>query len=130
MRTVINRSLNQTLSRTLITTGLTLFVVVSQFVVNFGSGSDLASFAFAMIVGMICGTYSTMYIAAPTESPSTATRLALSSRRDTAVGTRPIPCQSRPKNHSNRPLRKVVMKPPHSSNHRVEGRSTDQAISL
>jgi len=65
MRTLINRSLNQTLSRTLITTGLTLFVVCSQFGVNWGSNSDLESFAFAMIVGMISGTYSTMYIAAP-----------------------------------------------------------------
>ncbi|MCA8948997.1 MAG: protein translocase subunit SecD [Planctomycetes bacterium] len=62
---VVNRSLNQTLSRTIITTGLTMFVVLAQFVVNWGSESDLESFAFAMIVGMITGTYSTIYIAAP-----------------------------------------------------------------
>ena len=65
MRSIVNRSLNQTLSRTLITSGLTLFVVFSQFFVNYSSQSDLASFAFAMIVGMVSGTYSTMYIAAP-----------------------------------------------------------------
>ncbi|MCA8973876.1 MAG: protein translocase subunit SecD [Planctomycetes bacterium] len=65
MRDVINRSLNQTLSRTLITTFLTLFVVLAQFGINCTIESDLTSFAFAMIVGMICGTYSTIYIAAP-----------------------------------------------------------------
>ncbi len=61
----MNRSLHQTLSRTLITTGLTLFGVSAQFGVNWNSESDLESFAFAMIVGMVCGTYSTMFIAAP-----------------------------------------------------------------
>jgi SecD/SecF fusion protein len=64
-RSLINRSLNQTLSRTVLTTVLTLFVVIAQFVVNYGSGSDLEAFAFAMMVGMVSGVYSTMYIAAP-----------------------------------------------------------------
>ena len=64
-RSLINRSLNQTLSRTVLTTVLTLFVVVAQLVVNWNSGSDLESFAFAMTIGMCCGVYSTMYIAAP-----------------------------------------------------------------
>ncbi len=64
-RSLINRSLNQTLSRTVLTTVLTLFVVIAQFVVNYDSGSDLEAFAFAMMVGMISGVYSTMYIAAP-----------------------------------------------------------------
>ncbi|MCR9247615.1 MAG: protein translocase subunit SecD [bacterium] len=65
MSPVVNRSLNQTLSRTLITTGLTLFVVLAQFFVNWQSESELGAFAFAMIVGMVSGTYSTMFIAAP-----------------------------------------------------------------
>ena len=64
-RSLINRSLNQTLSRTVLTTVLTLFVVIAQLIVNFGSGSDLEAFAFAMTIGMCCGVYSTMYIAAP-----------------------------------------------------------------
>ncbi len=64
-RVLINRALNQTMSRTLLTSGLTLLVVIAQFAVNFGSGSDLESFAFAMIVGMVSGVYSTIYIAAP-----------------------------------------------------------------
>lgn len=64
-RSLINRSLNQTLSRTVLTTVLTLFVVIAQLAVNWGSGSDLEAFAFAMTIGMCCGVYSTMYIAAP-----------------------------------------------------------------
>ena len=64
-RDLINRALNQTMSRTILTSGLTLLVVVAQFVVNWGSESDLESFAFAMIIGMISGVYSTIYIAAP-----------------------------------------------------------------
>ncbi len=62
---LINRSVNLTMSRTLLTTGLTLFVVLAQFLVNWGSDSDLESFAFAMIIGMISGVYSTVFIAAP-----------------------------------------------------------------
>ncbi len=62
---LINRSINQTLSRTILTTGVTMFVVLAQFLVNWGSGSALESFAFAMLVGMVSGTYSTVYIAAP-----------------------------------------------------------------
>ncbi|MFY9342862.1 MAG: protein translocase subunit SecD [Planctomycetota bacterium] len=64
-KTLINRALNQTMSRTLLTSGLTLLVVIAQFAVNWGSESDLESFAFAMIIGMISGVYSTIYIAAP-----------------------------------------------------------------
>ncbi len=64
-RDLINRALNQTMSRTLLTSGLTLLVVIAQFVVNYRSGSDLESFAFAMIIGMVSGVYSTVYIAAP-----------------------------------------------------------------
>lgn len=64
-RSLINRSLNQTLSRTILTSVLTLFVVIAQFVVNKGSGSELEGFAFAMIIGMFTGVYSSMYIAAP-----------------------------------------------------------------
>jgi preprotein translocase SecF subunit len=64
-RALINRTLNQTMSRTLLTSGVTLFVVVAQFLVNWGRGSDLESFAFGMMVGMVAGVYSTIFIAAP-----------------------------------------------------------------
>lgn len=64
-RTLINRSINQTLSRTVLTSGVTMFCVLAQLVVNYGSDSDLESFAFAMVVGIVTGTYSSIYIAAP-----------------------------------------------------------------
>ena len=64
-RVLINRALNQTMSRTLLTSGLTMLVVLAQFLVNWHSESDLESFAFAMLIGMVSGVYSTIYIAAP-----------------------------------------------------------------
>jgi SecD/SecF fusion protein len=57
---VVNLSVNQTLSRTVITAGLTLLSVVALFV--FG-GEALQGFAFTMIVGIVAGTYSTVFIA-------------------------------------------------------------------
>jgi preprotein translocase subunit SecF len=57
---VVNDSVNQTLSRTLLTTGHTLLVVVAIFLLG---GEVLHGFAFALLVGMISGTYSTVYIA-------------------------------------------------------------------
>ncbi|MCY2958052.1 MAG: protein translocase subunit SecD [Planctomycetota bacterium] len=65
MREIINLSVNQTMSRTILTSGVTFFVVVAQFLVNYGQDSDLESFAFGMILGMISGTYSTIFIASP-----------------------------------------------------------------
>jgi preprotein translocase subunit SecF len=57
---IINASLNQTLSRTLITSLTTLVVVVALFV--FG-GEIIHSFAFALIMGVVVGTYSSIYVA-------------------------------------------------------------------
>lgn len=57
---VVNDSVNQTLSRTLLTTGHTLLVVLALFILG---GEVLHDFAFALLVGMISGTYSTVYIA-------------------------------------------------------------------
>jgi preprotein translocase subunit SecF len=57
---VVNKSVNQTLSRTLITAGTTFLSVLSLYV--FG-GEVLRGFAFAMLVGVASGTYSTVYIA-------------------------------------------------------------------
>ncbi len=59
--TLVNTSINQTLSRTIITSSTTLFAVLALFL--FG-GEVLEGFAFTMIVGVISGTYSTIYIAA------------------------------------------------------------------
>jgi preprotein translocase subunit SecF len=58
---VVNLSVNQTLSRTIITAGTTFLAVLSLFV--FG-GEVLRGFAFTMLVGIISGTYSTIFIAA------------------------------------------------------------------
>ncbi|MEX2174280.1 MAG: protein translocase subunit SecDF, partial [Pirellulaceae bacterium] len=59
---MINDSVNQTLSRTIITGGLTLMVVV---VLYFFGGSGIHAFAFSLVVGVIAGSYSTVFIAAP-----------------------------------------------------------------
>ena len=59
---VVNTSVNQTLSRTLLTTGYTLLVVIAILLLG---GEVLHDFAFALLVGMIAGTYSTIFIASP-----------------------------------------------------------------
>jgi len=57
---MMNKSLNDTLSRTVITSLTTLFVVVVLFI--FG-GEVLRGFAFALIIGIVIGTYSSIYVA-------------------------------------------------------------------
>ena len=59
---VMNASINQTLSRTIITSGTTLMVVISLFI--FG-GDVINTFAFVLLVGIIVGTYSSVFIASP-----------------------------------------------------------------
>jgi len=61
LEAVVNTSVNQTLSRTLITAGTTFMAVLALYV--FG-GEVLEGFAFTMLVGIISGTYSTVFIAA------------------------------------------------------------------
>jgi preprotein translocase subunit SecF len=58
---VINRAVNQTLARTIITAGTTFLAVLMLFL--FG-GEVLHGFAFTMLVGIVSGTYSTVFIAA------------------------------------------------------------------
>jgi preprotein translocase subunit SecF len=62
LRELLNLSLNQTLRRTILTTGLTYLSVLSLFL--FG-GEVLRGFSFVLVVGFIAGTYSTIGIAAP-----------------------------------------------------------------
>ena len=59
---VVNRSINTTLSRTLVTSGTTLLVVITLFI--FG-GEVLRGFAFALTFGILIGTYSSVYVATP-----------------------------------------------------------------
>jgi preprotein translocase subunit SecF len=62
LTTVVNRSINQTLSRTVLTSGLTFLTVLSLYV--FG-GEVLHGFSFALVVGILIGTYSSIAVAAP-----------------------------------------------------------------
>jgi preprotein translocase subunit SecF len=59
---VINSSINQTLSRTLLTTGTTLMVLFALF---FFGGGVIHGFSFTLIVGLTIGTYSSIFIASP-----------------------------------------------------------------
>jgi preprotein translocase subunit SecF len=59
---IINKSINQTLSRTILTSGLTFVTVLSLYI--FG-GEVINGFAFAMVIGIIIGTYSSIAIASP-----------------------------------------------------------------
>ena len=60
--TIMNDSINQTLSRTILTSGLTFLTVLALFI--FG-GEIINHFAFAMVIGIIIGTYSSIAIASP-----------------------------------------------------------------
>jgi preprotein translocase subunit SecF len=59
---IVNRSINQTLSRTILTSGLTFLTVLVLFLMG---GQVLRSFSFALVVGILIGTYSSFGIAAP-----------------------------------------------------------------
>lgn len=74
---VVNRSVNQTLGRTIITAGTTFLAVLALFL--FG-GEVVRGFAFTMLVGIISGTYSTVFIAA-------AIAIILSQRRARGAAT-------------------------------------------
>jgi preprotein translocase subunit SecF len=62
LESIINKSVNQTLSRTILTSGLTFVTVLALFL--FG-GQVLHGFSFALVVGIIIGTYSSVFIASP-----------------------------------------------------------------
>ena len=59
---IVNKSINQTLSRTVLTSGLTFLTVLALFI--FG-GEVLHGFSLALVIGIIIGTYSSIFIAAP-----------------------------------------------------------------
>jgi preprotein translocase subunit SecF len=59
---IINRSVNETLSRTILTSLTTLVVVIALFVLG---GGIIHDFAFALLVGIVVGTYSSVYVASP-----------------------------------------------------------------
>jgi preprotein translocase subunit SecF len=59
---ILNRSINETLSRTILTSLTTLMVVITLFVMG---GGIIHDFAFALIVGIAVGTYSSIFVASP-----------------------------------------------------------------
>ncbi|MEM9840617.1 MAG: protein translocase subunit SecF [Pseudomonadota bacterium] len=86
LRDVVNLSVNQTLGRTIMTSLTTLLAVVSLFL--FG-GDVLRGFSFALIWGVIVGTYSTVYIASPL-------LLSTGVKRDWSVNKAPAAADARP----------------------------------
>jgi preprotein translocase subunit SecF len=65
--TLVNRSMNQTLMRSINTTLTTVLPVVSMLVIGglFLGGASLRDFALALFIGLLAGTYSSIYVAAP-----------------------------------------------------------------
>jgi len=91
-RELINQALNQTLSRTIITSGTVFLATVSLFV--FGGGA-INDFAFTFLVGIITGTYSSIYIASALvlwwhkgERPRAAAPILAEPRPNTAAPVR------------------------------------------
>jgi preprotein translocase SecF subunit len=84
---IVNLSVNQTLSRTIITAGTTFLSVLALFV--FG-GEALRGFAFTMLVGIVSGTYSTVFIAS-----AIAIILSQGRRRTAAVAEPAAPAQDK-----------------------------------
>jgi SecD/SecF fusion protein len=60
---MVNQSLNQTLARTLLTSVTTLIVVV---ILYFGGGDGIHGFAYCLVLGVVVGTYSSIFVASPT----------------------------------------------------------------
>jgi len=58
----VNTSLNESLSRTIVTSLTTLLVVLCLF---FFGGEVIRDFAFALMIGVVVGTYSSLYVASP-----------------------------------------------------------------
>jgi preprotein translocase subunit SecF len=79
---VVNKSINQTLSRTILTSGLTFLTVLVLFLMG---GQVLRAFSFALVVGIVVGTYSSFGIAAPLVVAWNRWR----GQRGVAVGTGP-----------------------------------------
>lgn len=62
---ILNRSINQTLSRTVLTSLTTMAAVLILFLFNVRTGNALEGFSFAMVVGVLVGTYSSIFVASP-----------------------------------------------------------------
>jgi SecD/SecF fusion protein len=65
LREVLNKSINETMSRTIMTSLTVFLAIVVQYLFNVGTGNLLESISFALIFGTLSGVYSTIYIANP-----------------------------------------------------------------
>ena len=92
---MINKSINQTLSRTFLTSFTTLLVVLILYVIG---GESIHGFAFAIVVGILVGTYSSIFVASPAllwmmQSPTQKKSTAVTGRGqiqpDTPIGCSP-----------------------------------------
>ncbi len=109
LETLINKSVNQTLSRTVLTSGLTLLTALALFI--FG-GQVLNGFAFALVCGIIVGTYSSVFVASPIlifwhnflEGRKRSTRGAVAPRKEpvaaVAAKAKPAAAKDRPQRGS------------------------------
>jgi preprotein translocase subunit SecF len=103
LHNIINTSVNQTLGRTVITSGTTLLSALALF---FFGGEVLHGFAFTMIVGIITGTYSSVFIAAAIVSfwrGSSPTRAAAHAPSATAAP----PARQQPQRRATKPQKKA-----------------------
>ena len=106
MNDVINVSVNQTLGRTVITSGTALLTALALF---FFGGEVLHGFAFTMVVGIITGTYSSVFIAAATVSFWRGTRADAGrrarARRQSSAAPQQAPQQPTRKSKAQRKAR-------------------------
>src|SRR6195256_5097621 len=102
MRDVINASINQTLSRTIITSGTALLTALALF---FFGGDVLHGFAFTMVVGIITGTYSSVFIAAAIVSLWRGTAPTRAAAHAPAMSSAPAPQQPQRKQKPQRKAR-------------------------
>jgi preprotein translocase subunit SecF len=85
---IINLSVSETLSRTILTSGATMLSILPFFVWGTGVIKDLA---LAMVVGIVAGTYSSIYVAAPLTEWIDKKMAAQGRRQRMAAGSRPRP---------------------------------------
>jgi preprotein translocase subunit SecF len=86
LENIVNRSINQTLSRTILTSGTVLLVLVAFLILG---GGVIREFALAMFVGVVTGTYSSIYVASPILLAWPEKGMASSGRRAAAAPTAP-----------------------------------------
>lgn len=83
---IMNAAINQTLSRTIMTSGMTLLVVVALLVVG---GAALRGFSLALLIGIMVGTYSSIYIASATALMLGVSRQHFAAKKRTAAEEQP-----------------------------------------